>query len=125
MAAGTGMDWHRLANQARYHARAGVRLATGGRGRQAGRGETRHGHRDARRVRGAGQAECGGDAGERATSLTVEHFRVLGCLETLQHRAAAVSLELLAIALRLEGGTVRRILRDLERAGLTLPFGRG
>jgi len=50
--------------------------------------------------------------------LSIQHFRVLGCLEALAKRTSAVSLELLAGVLDLAPPTVVRIVRDLEHAGL-------
>lgn len=50
--------------------------------------------------------------------LSLQHFRVLGCLEALAARTSAVSLELVAVLLQLAPPTLSRIVSDLERAGL-------
>ena len=63
---------------------------------------------------------CGDAGDETALSppLSLQHFRVLGCLEDLAARTGAVSLEFLATLLKLAPATILRIVADLERAGL-------
>lgn len=56
--------------------------------------------------------------------LSLQHFRVLGCLEALAARTSAVSLELVSALLQLAPPTLSRIVSDLERAGLRV-LGRG
>lgn len=51
--------------------------------------------------------------------LTAQHFRVLGCLHDLGTRTGAVSLQVLALALRLDVAALVRIVSDLQRAGLS------